>query len=157
LAGRRSLTKIWEMEYRHTQWGYFAALTVVVLVPVVAAVTADGDPWAGAMVALVALLIAAVVLWFSRLTVTVEGGYVRAEFGMGKPRKSIDLDGVTAVRQVRNHWYYGFGIRKVPNGWMYNVSGLDAVELHLTSGKVFRIGTDDVDQLFGVLSIQINR
>jgi len=63
---------------------------------------------------------------------------------------------VTAVRQVRNHWYYGFGIRKVPNGWMYNVSGLDAVELHLTSGKVFRIGTDDVDQLFGVLSIQIS-
>lgn len=146
-----------EMEYRHTQWGYFAVLTVVVLVPVVAAVTADGDPWAGAMVALVVLLITAVVLWFSRLTVTVEGGFVRAEFGMGKPRKSIELDGVTAVRQVRNRWYYGFGIRKVPNGWMYNVSGLDAVELELTSGKVFRIGTDDIDQLFGVLSIQISR
>lgn len=147
------------MEYRRTQWGYFVIFTLLILVPVVVAVFASGDdePWVDALVVLFVLLIVAVVFWFSRLTVTVQGGAVAAEFGWGRPRKTIDLADVGDVRQVRNHWYYGFGIRKVPNGWMYNVSGLDAVELQLTSGKVFRVGTDDVDQLLGVLSIQIKR
>ena len=62
---------------------------------------------------------------------------------------------VRGVRQVRNKWWYGWGIRKIPKGWMYNVWGLDAVELEMESGKVFRIGTDEPDQLLGALSIQV--
>ena len=37
----------------------------------------------------------------------------------------------------------GFGIRKVPGGWMWNVSGLDSVQLTFADGKRFRIGTDE--------------
>ena len=147
------------MDYRHTQWGYFAIWTVAILVPVVVVtlVAGDDEPWADVLIVLLVLLITALVFWFSRLTVTVRGGVTVAEFGWGWPRKAVDLAGVSDVRKVRNHWYYGFGIRKVPNGWMYNVSGLDAVELQLPTGKVFRIGTNDVEQLFGALSIQIKR
>jgi len=29
-----------------------------------------------------------------------------------------------------------------PHGWLYNVSGLDAVEVTTKSGKKYRIGTD---------------
>ena len=43
---------------------------------------------------------------------------------------------------MRNEWYYGWGVRLTPYGWMFNVSGLDAVELTFESGKRFRIGTD---------------
>ena len=32
--------------------------------------------------------------------------------------------------------------RRTQLGWMFNVSGLDAVELSLASGARFRIGTD---------------
>ena len=146
------------MEYRHTQWGYFAGVTLVILVPVAATVTiADDDPWAGGLVALAVLMIAALVLWFSRLTVTVEGGRVTAGFGLGRPRKSIALENVTEVRQVRSPWYYGWGIRKVPGGWMYNVWGFDSVELELSPGRVFRIGTDEPHELYGVLSVLAGR
>ena len=31
----------------------------------------------------------------------------------------------------------------MPSGWMFNVSGLDALELVLANGKRFRIGTDN--------------
>ncbi len=48
---------------------------------------------------------------------------------------------------MRNPWYYGWGIRLTPTGWMYNISGLDAVQLQLASGKRFRIGTDEPVQL----------
>jgi hypothetical protein len=44
---------------------------------------------------------------------------------------------------VRNHWWNGFGIRVAAGFRLYNVSGLDAVELRLKSGEVRRIGTDD--------------
>ena len=40
-------------------------------------------------------------------------------------------------------WYLGWGIRGIPHGWMFNVSGFDAVGLYLASGKRFRIGTSD--------------
>ena len=34
-----------------------------------------------------------------------------------------------------------------PSGWMFNVSGLDAVELELVNGKRFRIGTEDPSEV----------
>ena len=142
------------MEYQHTQRGYFGIVTVGILIPVVGAVAvSDDDPWATVLVVLLIGLILAVVLWFSRLTVTVDGDSVTSAFGLGKPAKTIDLSGVAHVRRVRNPWYYGWGIRKVPGGWMYNVWGFEAVELDLASGRVFRIGTDEPDELAEVLSL----
>ena len=41
----------------------------------------------------------------------------------------------------------GWGIRLIPNGWLWNVSGLGAVELSLVNGQRFRIGTDEPEQL----------
>jgi len=55
----------------------------------------------------------------------------------------IPLEDIRSVGIVRNHWWNGFGIRMAPGFRLYNVSGLDAVELHLESGEIRRIGTDD--------------
>jgi len=48
---------------------------------------------------------------------------------------------------VRNQWWWGWGIRLIPGGWLYNVSGLDAVELKMKNGRIFRIGTDEAQRL----------
>jgi len=93
---------------------------------------------------------------FSRLTVTVDEATVVAAFGLGWPRRTERLDEIVAVRKVRNKWIYGWGIRKLPGGWMYNVWGLDAVELDLSSGKMFRIGTDDPEGLLAALTLSIS-
>ena len=53
---------------------------------------------------------------------------------------------------MRNKWWYGWGLRWIPGGSMYNVWGFDAVELELRSGKVFRIGSDEPDALLAALS-----
>jgi hypothetical protein len=53
---------------------------------------------------------------------------------------------------VRNHWWNGFGIRMRPGFRLYNVAGLDAVELRLKSGDVRRIGTDDPQGLSAALN-----
>jgi len=52
---------------------------------------------------------------------------------------------------VRNAWWNGFGIRMRRGFRLYNVSGLDAVELRLKSGDIRRIGTDDAQGLAAAL------
>lgn len=84
------------------------------------------------------------LMWvFGTLTVTVDGEELRHWFGPGFWKKSYLLHDIESAKQVRNSWIFGWGIRLTPHGWLYNVSGLDAVEVHLRSGRRFRIGTDD--------------
>ncbi|MEA2011137.1 MAG: hypothetical protein U9N78_10575 [Actinomycetota bacterium] len=147
------------MEYEHVQWGY-TAIPTFLLFAVVIPITASDDETTTAIAALLiafTIAILAIVLLFSRLEVTVSGGRIVAAFGFGRPHREIDLTDVTDVRQVRNAWIQGWGIRKIANGWMYNVWGLDAVEVELSSGDVFRIGTDDPENLLASISLQITR
>jgi hypothetical protein len=73
----------------------------------------------------------------------VDDNELRWHFGTGLWRYRIGRTDIDAVRTVRNSWLNGFGIRMRPGFRLYNVSGLDAVELRLKSGDIRRIGTDD--------------
>ena len=84
---------------------------------------------------------------FGTLTVEVDGQALSLRFGFGLVTKRFALADIKGVRVVRNHWYYGWGIHRVPSGWLYNVSGLDAVEIELGDGKAHRIGTDEPEVL----------
>ncbi|MFP4173658.1 MAG: hypothetical protein ACLFV4_12175 [Candidatus Hydrogenedentota bacterium] len=90
-----------------------------------------------------AAMLAVGAFLFHALTVEVSRNEVVAAFGPGLIRKRFRIDDIKEVKPVRNPWYYGWGIRLIPHGWMFNVSGLEAVEMHLKNGKKFRIGTDD--------------
>lgn len=68
-------------------------------------------------------------------------------FGSGVIRKRFRVEDIRTARSVRNPWYYGWGIRLTPQGWLFNVSGFDAVELELNSNRKFRIGTDEPHRL----------
>ncbi len=142
------------MPYSHTQTSHmwiwivaaFEAVAIVVLL------LADADIAAIVAVIAVAAVLTVVGIMFSRLTVAVDDAAVRLAFGNGWPRKTIPWSKVMSAQQVRNRWWYGFGMRKIPGGWMWNVGGLDAVELRLETGKVFRIGTDDPGGLMSAAS-----
>jgi len=58
---------------------------------------------------------------------------------------------------VRNKWYYGWGIRRLERGWMYNVSGLDAVEICMKNGKIYRIGTDEPETLCNFIQERLTK
>ncbi len=142
------------MPYSHTQ-ASFVVVWIYALVEgaVLLALILGGVPLPALVAAAVLLGVVAVVLvLFSRLTVEVDDTAVRVAFGNGWPRRSVPWGEVTSVAAVRNRWWYGLGIRKIPRGWLWTVWGLDAVELRLDSGKVFRIGTDDLDGLLAAAS-----
>jgi hypothetical protein len=102
------------------------------------------------------LLILILFALFYSLTVEITDEKIHIKFGVGLIKKTIKVNDVVEVRQVRNPWYYGWGIRWFPGGWLYNVSGLDAVELVMTTGKKYRIGTDEPEKLFKAIQSILN-
>ena len=146
------------MEYRYTQTALQSVVLTVGLVAALMVVLMPDLEEDGLLIpiGIVVVLTAMITLLFSRLTTTVKDGLIIVAFGVGWPRHTEKTSEVVAVRTVRNKWIYGWGIRRLSNGWMYNVWGLDAVEMYLSSGKTFRIGTDDPEGLLAALTLAIS-
>lgn len=92
------------------------------------------------------------------LTASIDENYLRIKFGFGIFSRKFALDQIASVQVVKNHWYYGWGIRLWlwPKMWIYSVSGFDAVEITLKNGKVYRIGTDVPKELETAIKQSIN-
>ncbi len=137
------------MSYRHTQFGWqvYGVLIPVTLVLMYALVTRDV-----AVFAILAIILLLAFVLFGWLTVEIDVRRLHIAFGVGLIRRSISLNTISAFAPVRNRWYYGWGIRLTPHGILYNVSGLDAVELLLDDGRRVRVGTDEPDALVRALA-----
>jgi hypothetical protein len=95
----------------------------------------------------VSIIIAVTMVLFASLTVVIWEKELEVRFGPGLIHKRCKLDNIESCRVVKNHCYYGWGIRLTPHGVLYNVSGFYAVEIKLRTGKKFRIGTDVPQEL----------
>ena len=148
------------MEYEHAQRGRLTLLTAGFLI-LIGAIALPGlyteEPISALILLGAILVIVATVIVFNRLTVTVDANEVAARFGWGWPKRVIAFHEIAAVRQVRNKWIYGWGSRWIPGGWMFNVWGRDAVEIDLTTGSKFRIGTDQPEELLAAFPVQLIR
>jgi len=136
-----------KMHYKHTQIGYLMIVAFVVIGVFL------GNMWVQngfhslffAVIAIILFILAA----FTYLNVMIDGTHLGIQFGYGLYTKRFLLSNIVSARVVKNHWYYGWGIRVWfwPYMWIYNISGFDAVEIKLNNGKIYRIGTDDPDKL----------
>jgi len=141
--------------YRHTQR---SRLQWLILIPAALLVVPVQQSFQaghlfGGMVGLAGMfLLLAMAYIFSSLTILVTSTSVAWHFGGKFWFKSPPRSQIAAVRRVRTRWWTGWGIRWTGDGWLYNVYGLDAVEITLVDGKRVTLGTDDPDGLFGVLS-----
>ncbi len=140
--------------YRHTQFGTVNVVIVIAILPLVflPAWLAGAAPIAG----LILILLLGILMLFYNLTVTIDDTHLRIRFGIGLIRKRFPLDQIDSCRPVRNSWLYGWGIRLTHRGWLYNVSGLEAVELKMKSGKTCRIGTDEPAALAAALEERLD-
>ena len=141
-------------QYKHTQIGYFLLVSYSAVVLFLGYLNIKTDFYPLTLATLIIMLI--VLGIFSRLTVIVDDQMIKIQFGLRVIRKVFQLKEIEAYRVVKNPWYYGWGIRYTPRGWLFNVSGLSAIELQLTSGKRYRIGTDDPDNLAKALGKALN-
>jgi len=142
--------------YRHTQIGYlmiFITLAVLVFFAWLQ-ITARAEPPSydsGANFAITAIMafILFILASFGTLSVSIYDNYLRIKFGYGIFRKKFSISEIASATKVKNHWYYGWGIRLWfwPKMWIFNVSGFEAVEIRMKNGKIYRIGTDEPEKL----------
>jgi len=134
--------------YRHTQIGRLPFALLVPALIGLGVLMAVSFHWSLPVVFLTLVVILAT---FGALTVTVDAERVRIRFGLGLVQRSWPFRRIRSVRAVRSSPLYGWGIRKIRGGWLYNVSGLQAVELELNDGQKVRIGTDEPGELVRVI------
>ena len=84
---------------------------------------------------------------FHSLTIEIVEGELRWRFGPGLIRKRVPLDMITSAEPVRTNVIEGWGIHLSRFGWLYNVSGFDAVAIRMKNGQHFALGTDEPETL----------
>lgn len=142
--------------YKHTQIGYLMLVITLAVLALFVWVyrTALAEPPSvdsGPNFAITAIMILILVILasFITLTVSIDENYLRIKFGYGIFARKFVLNQIASVQVVKNHWYYGWGIKLWlwPKMWIYSVSGFDAAQITMKNGKVYRIGTDVPEEL----------
>jgi hypothetical protein len=138
-------------QYEHTQAGWPLRIALVLGALLFVAMTALEElrqsPTSLALLIGGAVLAATLGWLFSSLTVRVQDGALRLHFGLGVPRKSWPLAEVESVDVTRTRFWDGWGVHRTRRGWLYNVSGFDAVLVRLAGGKAVLVGTDEPRKL----------
>jgi hypothetical protein len=135
------------MRYEHTQTGYVTGGALLAALPLIyyAFMVEDGELGVFGSAMLGGFGVLAVL--FSSLTVKVTDQELLFYFGPGFWTRRVALDDIISVKVVRNSALYGWGIRYTHHGWLYNVSGLQAVEVRIRGEGQIRIGTDEPEAL----------
>lgn len=89
---------------------------------------------------------------FRSLTVEVTESNINLRFGDGVVNKTFCREQVESARPMRTTPLNGWGIHRIGDGWLYNVYGLDAVEVRFKDGKRIVIGSDEPDELASAIS-----
>jgi hypothetical protein len=138
-------------QYKEFQFGW---LIFAFLIPAVAVITylfmndMGSRPLGIVAYMVICLVILIMYALFYRLTTTVSEDWIIVSFGIGIINKRIAISRIKTVSVVKNPWYYGWGIRFIPNGMLYNISGSEGVELTFNdTGRVIRIGSANAGRL----------
>jgi hypothetical protein len=84
---------------------------------------------------------------FYGLTIELSTDKLSFWFGIGLIRKSYSFEEIQSATEVKSPWYYLWGIKSIPDGWLYAIGPGTALEIVLKSGKKFRLGTDEPQEL----------
>jgi hypothetical protein len=149
---------LFEESQRFTQWWIWALALIPVFAGVVAFVNiprAHGqvDPALYAIIPVMVLV--PLIFAFSELHVTITPGWLHLRYTPYFVNRRIPLAEVAQFENIRyNFWVAGYGIHYVPirYGWVYNVRGLDGIQLRLASGKRMLIGTQRPQEFLNALA-----
>jgi hypothetical protein len=139
--------------YEHTQIGHVIVWSLLAII-LIASGGLIGHHAAPASISIILLVC---LVLFYRLKITIDDETLCASFGPGIIHKRIRLAEIVGCEPIRTRWWYGWGIHLTPYGWLYNVSGFDAVAVTLRNGRKFALGTDDPHGLIAAIRDSIIR
>lgn len=127
--------------YEHTQTGHVIIWSVLAIILVTSSGLIGSFHRQPPLIISIILLVCLVL--FYKLSITSDDENLCASFGLGIIRKRVRLIEIAGCEPVRIRWWYGWGIHLTTYGWLYNVSGFDAVAITLRDGRKMALGTDD--------------
>ncbi|HSC25881.1 MAG TPA: hypothetical protein VLD67_01325 [Vicinamibacterales bacterium] len=142
------------MSYRHRQIGLVAVIGLGLAAGLAAYIALVSLRWP---LAVLAIGMTALLVLFSTLTTHVGDRMLHIAFGPGLIHRAIPVREIEDVSVVRTPWYYGWGLRLTPRGWLWRVSGTQGVELRLRNGRRFRVGSDEPEQLAAAIREEQSR
>jgi hypothetical protein len=144
-------------QYEHTQIGHVAIWPLLVPAILFALGAMSQRPPDQGISFLISLVFLITIALFYKLTITIENDILHASFGIGIIRKTARLTEIVGCAPFRIRWWYGWGIHLTPYGWLYNVSGLDALAITLRNGRKFALGTEHPHELSAAIRSLLSR
>jgi hypothetical protein len=132
--------------YEHTQIGHVIIWSLLAII-LIASGGLIGSSLHREPPLIVSTILMVCLVLFYKLRITIEDETLSASFGPGIIRKRMRLAEIVGCEPIRIRWWYGWGIHMTPFGWLYNVSGFNAVAITLRDGRKIAFGTDDPDGL----------
>ena len=143
-------------ESRYTQIGIITILMILLAAVFTAFALYSGinsaEGQSATMLKVTGLVVAGVFVLalasFYSFTIQIVDGKINSWFGFGVARKSFPLEEIRSVEVVENPWYYFWGIKSIPGGWLYSIApGGQALELVIKDGKLIRLGTNRGEEI----------
>lgn len=135
-------------EYRHTQYGalmFIVFLITGVLIAVVAvAIIAEGRTLA-AVIMILGYLLGLGMFYSSTIEISEEK--LKFWFGIGIVRKTFVLSEIQSSKEVDIPWYYFWGVKSIPGGWLWSIAPGTGVEIVLKNGSIVLLGTNQPEKL----------
>ena len=98
--------------------------------------------------AILSLLFLLCLACFNKITITITKTTLTFSMGIGLIKKTYPLSEIKSCTPIKNNIINGWGIRRILGGWLYNVSGFQAIELRFKNeNKIIRIGTDKPNEV----------
>ncbi len=146
-------------KYSNFQFGWVVVivfLIVIVWITIAYRFQWGNNPIPKAAYIVFLLLFSGTLLSLYGITVNVDEKQIIIKLGIGFYKRKIDLSSVKSVESITYPSYFGYGIRLITNGILYNVSGNHAVKLTFKNTKrVILIGTNDWDNLKAAIEEKI--
>jgi len=146
---------------KFTQFGTFSVMILgpLFLLTLIFSITlGQSDIMAKIISGFVALTMGICLLIFYKLTIIIDDTHLSFKLGTGLVSRKFPLASIKECTAVRNNPLTGIGIRLYSNGWLYNVSGLGAIELAFYNKKSrIRIGTDKPEEIAKLVSEKLGK
>ncbi|TFG44429.1 MAG: hypothetical protein E4H43_00345 [Bacteroidia bacterium] len=146
---------------KYTQSGTFSVavlLPVLIFCLVMLIITGFDDLVPVLVLVFVIVTLLVCLLIFYKLTIELDDTHLEFKLGTVLVKKKYALKDIELCRPVKNSVIYGVGIRMIPDGWLYNVSGQYAIELTFKNKKSkIRIGTDKPEEVAEIINKLLNK
>ena len=147
------------MEYKTRQTGWVIIGICIVMIACLSVFLlslSHSDPTVlPALYVLIPFFIA-LILFFGNLETIVSKDHITIKFGIGLIKKTILLKEIKSVKKVKNTFWYGWGIRLTPHGWLWNIAGYQAIEIEFKGErKKFRIGCKSNEELLAAIKSRL--